>query len=130
MTGRAGLTLNLRSIRLRNGRSYPFVGVIEEVRTPDGERVRLDREGAVASDDSQTREAVQRGAIGAALGAVIGAVAGGGKGAAIGAVIGAGGGASTVMIDGRDQLELRRGTELTITVGESWNRQTSSSVQR
>lgn len=130
MTGRAGLTLNLRSIRLRNGRSYPFVGVIEEVRTPDGERVRLDREGAVASDDSQTREAVQRGAIGAALGAVIGAVAGGGKGAAIGAVIGAGGGASTVMIDGRDQLELRRGTELTITAGESWNRQTSSSVQR
>jgi hypothetical protein len=62
---------------------------------------------------------VQRGTIGAALGAVIGAIAGGGKGAVVGAVIGAGGGAGTVIAEGRDQLDLRRGTEVTITSGEA-----------
>ena len=36
------------------------------------------------------------------------------KGAAIGAAIGAGGGAGTVIVQGRDQLDLPRGTELTI----------------
>jgi len=115
LAGRAGMTLNLSSIRLRNGRSGEFDGVIEEIRTPDGESVRMDREGTVDRRDSQTRQAVQRGAIGAALGAVIGAVAGGGKGAVIGAVIGAGGGAGTVLLTGRDRLDLQRGTELTIT---------------
>ena len=117
MTGRPGLMLNLRSIRLRNGSSYRFDGVIEEVRTPDGETVRVDREGTVATDDSRTQEAVQRAAIGAAIGAIVGAVVDGGKGAAIGAVIGAGGGASTVQVGGRDQLDLQRGTEVTITSG-------------
>ena len=52
---------------------------------------------------------------GPALGAIVGAVVAGGKGAAIGAVIGAGGGAGTVMIEGRDRLDLPRGTEVTIT---------------
>jgi hypothetical protein len=68
--------------------------------------------------DSQTTRTVQRGAIGAGIGAVIGAITGGGDGAAIGAAIGAGGGAGTVIIQGRDQLDLPRGTELTITSGE------------
>ena len=49
LTGRAGMTLNLQSIRLRNGRSYQFDGVIEDIRTPDGETVRVDREGTVDS---------------------------------------------------------------------------------
>lgn len=129
-SGRAGLTLNLRSIRLRDGRSYPFAGFIEDVRTPNGETIRLDREGAVGSGDSDTRTAVERGAIGAALGAIIGAVAGGGKGAAIGAVIGAGGGAATVMIDGRDRLDLPRGTEVTIIAGDAWGQQTSANGRR
>ena len=48
-TGRAGMTLNLRSIRLRNGSSYQFDGVIEDIRTPDGETIRVDREGTVDS---------------------------------------------------------------------------------
>ena len=52
--------------------------------------------------------------IGTAVGAIIGAIAGGGKGAAIGAVIGAGGGAGSVYVQGRDDLELARGTEVTI----------------
>ena len=65
--------------------------------------------------NSQTEKTVQRGAIGAALGAIIGAVSWWRQGAAIGAAIGAGGGAGTVIVEGRDQLDLPRGTELTIT---------------
>jgi hypothetical protein len=120
--GRAAMTLTLRSIRLRDGRSYPFDGVIDDIHTPGGKAVRVNREGTVdAGGDGRTQKAVERAAIGAALGAVIGAVAGGGKGAAIGAVIGAGGGAGTVFIEGQDRLELPRGTEFTITSGGPWN---------
>ncbi len=113
MSGRADMTLTFHSIRMRNGGTYPFDGVIENVRTPDGETIRVDNEGKV-EDKDQTEKTVQRGAIGAAIGAVIGAIAGGGKGAAIGAAIGAGGGAGTVIAEGRDQLDLQRGTKLTI----------------
>ncbi|RPH59544.1 MAG: hypothetical protein EHM89_10490 [Acidobacteria bacterium] len=114
LSGRAGLALVFESIRLRDGRTYQFAGVIESVRTPDGEAIRVDNEGSVEDENSQTEKTVQRGAIGAAVGAIIGAVAGGGSGAAIGAAIGAGGGAGTVIVEGRDQLDLPRGTELTI----------------
>lgn len=67
------------------------------------------------SRKSQTEKTIQRSAIGAALGAIIGAISGGGTGAAIGAAIGAGAGAGTFIVQGRDQLDLPRGTELTIT---------------
>jgi len=130
LTGRSGMTLNLRSIRLRSGSSYQFDGVIEDIRTPDGEAVRVDREGAVDNQDSQTQKTIERGAIGAALGAIIGAVAGGGKGAAIGAAIGAGGGAGTVIVEGKDRLDLQRGTELTITSGDSRNQRTTPGLRR
>ena len=73
------MTLTLRSIRLRQGGSHQFDGLIEDIRTPDGQAVRVDREGTVDSGDSQTRKAVERAAVGAALGAIIGAVAGGGR---------------------------------------------------
>jgi hypothetical protein len=108
------MALNFERVRMRNGRADPFAGVIESVRTADGDTIRVDTEGTV-EDTSQTRKTVQRSAIGAALGAIIGAIAGGGKGAAIGGAIGAGGGAGTVIVQGRDQLDLPRGTELTIT---------------
>jgi hypothetical protein len=64
------------------------------------------------------------------IGALIGVVAGGGRGAAIGAVIGAGVGAATAIIEGRDRLDLQRGTELAITSGPPWNRRGIPSVQR
>ena len=116
VSGRADMALNLERIRMRNGRTYPFTGVIDGVRTADGDTISVDSEGAVEGD-SQTARTVQRGAIGAGIGAVIGAITGGGQGAAIGAAIGAGGGAGTVIVQGRDQLDLPRGTELTITSG-------------
>jgi hypothetical protein len=57
----------------------------------------------------------------AAAGAIIGAIAGGGKGAAIGAILGAGGGAGSVYAQGRNDLELNRGTEITIRAGAPLN---------
>jgi hypothetical protein len=113
VTGRSEITFNFDSVRLRDGRSYRFAGIVESVRTPGNETVRVDNEGSVREDD-QTGRTVQRAAIGTAVGAIIGAIAGGGKGAAIGAVLGAGAGAGSVYVQGREDLELTTGTEFTI----------------
>ena len=114
ITGRSQATLNFDTIRLRDGRTYRFAGILENVRTPNGDVVRVDTEGAVRDDDNQTNRTVTRTAIGTAVGALIGAIAGGGKGAAIGAVIGAGAGAGSVYVQGRTDLELPAGTEITV----------------
>ena len=115
--GSADMTLNLQSIR-----------------TPDGKTIRVDREGTLEDrsrrDDLQTQDPVERGAIGAVFGALIGAAAGGGKGAAIGAVIGGSVGAGTAIVEGRDRLDLQRGTELAITSGAPWTRQGIPTAQR
>jgi hypothetical protein len=112
VSGRADMTLNFDRITYR-GREYQFAGFIEAVRTANGDNVRVDNEGGVAGS-SQTRRTAQRAAIGAAVGAIIGAIAGGGSGAAIGAGVGAGAGAGSVYVQGRNDLELLRGTELTL----------------
>ena len=109
---RANMVLNFDNVRLRNGQSYPFSAILESVRMPDGKSVKIDNEGSI---NNQSDQAVQRGAIGAVLGGIIGAIAGGGKGAAIGAVVGGAGGASTVFIDGSNDLNMPRGTELSLT---------------
>src|SRR5262245_25021055 len=114
VSGRADMTLDFERIRTRDGRSYNFAGTIENVSLPSGERVRVDREGNVKEDDSQTSRTVTRGAIGGAIGALIGAIAGGGKGAAIGAAVGVGAGAGSVFIEGRDDLELPIGSEIAV----------------
>jgi hypothetical protein len=114
ISGRADMTLDFERIRMRDGRSYNFAGTIDTVRLPNGEFVRVSQEGNVREDDSQTSRTVTRSAIGGAIGAVIGAIAGGGKGAAIGAFVGAGAGAGSMYIEGRDDLELPAGTEITI----------------
>ena len=113
ITGRSEMTLDFDTIRMRDGRSHRFAGILEGVRTPSGEVVRVDNEGAVRDSD-QTNKTVTRTAIGTAVGALIGAIAGGGKGAAIGAVIGAGAGAGSVYVQGRNDLELTAGTEVTL----------------
>ena len=116
LTGRSGMTLNFESIRLRNGQTYRFAGILTGVRTLNGDTVKIDNEGS-AQGDNQTTQTVTRTAIGTAIGAIIGAIAGGGKGAAIGGVIGAAGGAGSVYVTGKDNLELPQGTELTIRAG-------------
>jgi len=114
VSGRADMTLDFERIRMRDGRTYDFAGTIENAVVPNGERVRVDREGNVREDDSQTSRTVQRSAIGGAIGALIGAIAGGGKGAAIGAAVGVGAGAGSVFVEGRDDLDLPSGTEISI----------------
>ena len=113
-TGRAELGFNFERIRLRNGRTYDFDGYIQSVRAVGGEEIQVDNEGVVSEESGQTQRTVTRGGIGAAIGAVIGAIAGGGKGAAVGAVVGGGAGAGSVFVTGRDDLDLRTGTEFRI----------------
>lgn len=113
LTGRSEMSLEFERLRM-NGRDYDFAGFIENVRTPGGEKVEVNNEGEVREDDSQTTQTVTRSGIGAALGAIIGGIAGGGKGAAIGAAVGAGAGAGSVLIQGREDLELPRGSEFVI----------------
>ena len=113
ISGRSGLTMDFDTIRLRNGQSYRFAGILETVRMPNGDVVRVDNEGAVRDND-QTNKTVTRTAIGTAVGAIIGAIAGGGKGAAIGAIVGAGAGAGSVYVQGRNDLDLTAGTEVTV----------------
>lgn len=114
VSGRAEMGFDFDRIRMPNGETYPFAGYVENIRTPNGEDIRVDNEGSIRDDDSQTERTVTRTGIGAAVGALIGAIAGGGKGAAIGAAIGAGTGAGSVFVQGRDDLDLRNGTEFTI----------------
>jgi hypothetical protein len=113
LTGRSGMSLNFDRIRLRNGQTYKFAGVLGNVRLLNGDAVKVDNEGS-AQGSNQTTQTIQRAGIGTAIGAIIGAIAGGGKGAAIGGIVGAAGGAGTVFIQGKDNLELPVGTELTI----------------
>ena len=118
VTGRSGMSLDFDTIRLRNGQTYRFAGVLGSVRTLNGDTVKVDNEGN-AQGDNQTTQTIQRAGIGTAIGAIVGAIAGGGKGAVIGAVVGAAGGAGSVYVQGKDNLELPRGTELTIRASAS-----------
>jgi hypothetical protein len=115
ITGRSEMTLNFERIRMPDGRTYNFAGFVDTVRTANGETVQVNNEGSVREGDSRTTTTATRTAVGTAVGAIIGAIAGGGKGAAIGAAIGAGAGAGSVYVQGRDDLQLLSGTELTIT---------------
>jgi len=81
---------------------------------------------ATVTGDRLVISTIEHRAIGAALGAPIGAVVDGGKGAAIGA----GGGAGTVMIEGRDRLDLPRGTEVTLTSSGPGRLRTGQGAQR
>ncbi|MEO8647822.1 MAG: hypothetical protein ABI539_01515 [Acidobacteriota bacterium] len=113
VSGRANISFDFDTLQM-NGRTYRFAGIIDSVRTPNGNNVSVSNEGTVR-DSNQTTKTVTRAGIGAALGALIGAIAGGGQGAAIGAAVGAGAGAGTVLIQGRDNVTLDNGTEFTIT---------------
>jgi hypothetical protein len=113
LTGRSGMMLNFDTIRLLNGQTYRFAGILTSVQTLNGDTVKVDNEGS-AQGDNQTTQTLERAGIGTAIGAIIGAVAGGGKGAAIGGIIGAAGGAGSVFVQGKDDLQLPAGTELTV----------------
>ena len=113
LSGRSEMSLTFETIRLPNGQTYKFAGVLESVRTLNSDAIKVDNEGS-AQGANRTTQTIQRAGIATAVGAVIGAIAGGGKGAAIGGIIGAAGGAGSVFVLGKDNLELPSGTELTI----------------
>jgi hypothetical protein len=116
VSGRAEMDLAFERITLRDGRVMEISGYLEGVRPANGgESVRIDNEGGGISErDNQSSRTAQRTAIGAAVGAIIGAIVDEGRGAAIGAAIGAAAGAGSVYAQGRDDVELRSGTEMTI----------------
>lgn len=118
VSGRSQITLNFERITLANGQTYDFAGFLQNVTDEKGDSVKIDTEGTVRGD-SQTKETVKRGGIGAGLGAIIGGVIGGGGGAAIGAVIGGGAGAGSVVLQGRDELKLRKGSSITVQSSSS-----------
>ena len=120
VSGRANMSLEFDTIRLRDGRTYRFAGIVDDVTLANGERVTVNNEGTVR-DNNQTTKTVTRAGIGAALGALIGAIAGGGSGAAVGAAVGAGAGAGTVVLQGRGDVELTQGTQFTITASAPAN---------
>jgi hypothetical protein len=113
LTGRANVSLEFDTISM-NGRTYRFAGIIDSVTAANGDRITVNNEGTIR-DTNQTQQTVTRAGIGAALGAIIGAIAGGGQGAAIGAGVGAGVGAGSVLVTGRDQIELGAGSTFDIT---------------
>jgi hypothetical protein len=113
LRGRFEMSLTFDTIRLRNGQTYRFAGILESVRTLNGDAIKVDNEGS-SQGANQTTQTIQRAGVATTVGAIIGAVAGGGKGAAIGGITGAAGGAGSVFIQGKDNLELPMGTELTI----------------
>ena len=113
ISGRSEMTLDFDTIRTRDGRTYRFAGILESVRSPNGDVINVDNEGAVRDSD-QSNKTITRTAIGTAVGAIFGAIAGGGKGAAIGAVVGASAGAGSVYVQGRNDLDLISGTEVTV----------------
>lgn len=119
ITGRANMSLAFDSIRI-NGRNYSFAGMIDGVRAANGDSVSINNEGVIR-DGSQTNRTVTRAGVGAVIGAIIGAIAGGGEGAAIGAGVGAGAGAGSILLGGRDSIELDAGSTFEITASAPAN---------
>lgn len=113
ISGSSNLTFNFERITMRDGKAYDFAGSLQGIKDQYGKVVKVDTEGT-ARGDSQTKETVKRGGIGAGIGAIIGAIAGGGKGAAIGAIIGGGAGAGSVVYQGRDDVQLMKGSTITV----------------
>lgn len=113
VSGRSEVTFNFVNIRLRNGQTYDFAGNLQNITDLDGDTIKVGDESE-AKGGSQTKETIKRGGIGAGIGAIIGAIAGGGKGAAIGAIIGGGAGAGSVILTGKEDLEIKEGSTISI----------------
>jgi uncharacterized membrane protein len=111
--GQPNLTFNFEKITLRSGQTYDFAGNLQDIKDVNGKTVKVDNEGA-AKGDSQTKQTVKRGGIGAGAGAILGAIIGGAKGAAIGAVIGGGAGAGSVIVQGKEDIRLMTGSTITV----------------
>jgi len=129
VSGSSNITFNFETITLQSGQKYDFSGYLQGIKDQNGKVVKVDTEGT-AKGDSQTKETVKRGGIGAVAGAIFGAILGGGKGAAIGAIIGGGARAGSVVVQGRDDIQLMKGSTLTIQASSPIkNEQAKDSVE-
>lgn len=114
VSGSASIAFAFENMRVRSGQTYEFSGIVNEVVLPDGKKIKVNNDGVIKAG-SQTQSTVVRAGVGAAVGAIIGAISGGKKGAAIGAVVGAGVGVGSILLQGRDEIELPQGTRFVIT---------------
>jgi hypothetical protein len=105
------LSLRFDELVMPDGEVYDLSASLAELDEERKEEVT--EEGQVRGEPSKKRDAITIGA-GAGIGAAVGAIAGGGKGAGTGAAIGAGAGTAAVLLTRGKDLELRRGTELTL----------------
>lgn len=113
------ILVDFESIRMADGRSGDFEGVIESIRMPNGREIRVDQSGAVKGDDAGKSNDVKSGAIGAGVGAILGAIIGGTKGAVVGGVAGGAGG---IILDRADNNRtLPAGTRFTVSAVSSGN---------
>ena len=112
LTGHTEMILDFDTVTFRDGRSSAMAAQIEKIYVGDSIKT-VDNEGNIESA-SKNKDIVIRSAGGGALGAIIGGLAKGGKGAAIGAIIGAGVGAGSVYIQGKKDLILDEGTEMSV----------------
>jgi len=113
VSGSSNITFNFETITLRDGRRYDFGGYLQSIKDQNGKTVKVDTEGT-AKGDSQTKETVKRGGIGAGAGAILGASIVSEKGTAIGAIIGGSAGAGSVIAQGRDDVQLMPGSTITV----------------
>ncbi len=113
ISGSSKLTFNFERIRLRNGQTYDFAGVLQSVTDAKGKTVKINNEGQIQGK-SQTKKTAKRGGIGAGLGAIIGGILGGGKGAVIGATIGGGAGAGSVAVQDKNDINLDEGSTISV----------------
>jgi hypothetical protein len=118
VAGRADMTFDFERIDFRDGRTVDFDGHLEGIRTVNGDTLHVENRATVEDEGSQTGRTATRTGVGAAIGAVIGAITNGGKGAAIGAAVGGAAGAGSVLVEGRDELDLRPGAEFRIRAGD------------
>ncbi len=113
ISGTAKMTLNFKTIKLRTGQTYDFVGVIQSIADQKGTSIKSSGESQIKSKN-KTNESIKRSVLGAGIGAVIGAAISGKNGAWIGALIGGGAGTGTVFLEGKNDLELKRGSQIHI----------------
>lgn len=113
VTGASTINLNFDKITMNNGQSYDFAATLRGVTDATGKIVKVDNEGTIKGD-SQSNNTAIRGGIGAGIGAIIGAIAGGGKWAGIGAIIGGGAGAGSVAIQDRKDVQITKGSTVSI----------------
>ncbi|MFL6467237.1 MAG: hypothetical protein ACJ72Z_04690 [Pyrinomonadaceae bacterium] len=111
--GRTTVTFNFDRITMPDGKVYDFAGSLQRLVDQSGRVIPVDNEGTARGKD-KNRDTATRGGIGAGIGAIIGAIAGGGSGAAVGAMIGGGVGAGSVYAEGGGDMQLSKGTSMTV----------------